>query len=230
MLMALVDNKRTKPSPNLRGVCPFCSASMVARCGKIKIWHWAHKAKLGCDPWWENETEWHRQWKNQFPVEWQEVIQNDPNTGEKHIADVKTENGLVVEFQHSPMKPEELESREIFYKDMVWIIDGLRNDLDLSYFQMGLGRQPIQKNPLAYGLVWLGKGKLFHNWSEAKAKVFIDFGNNMTNGTHVIWRLIYFDQKEKTGAVAPYRKDRFIETLIKGDEIGVPYLPEESDK
>ena len=42
-------------------------------------------------------------WKNQFPTEWQEIIQRG-NTGEKHIADVKTKDGWVIEFQHSEDK------------------------------------------------------------------------------------------------------------------------------
>jgi len=56
-----------------------------------------------CDNWWENETQWHRDWKNHFPVEWQEVVQIAED-GEKHIADVKTSEGWVVEFQHSYLK------------------------------------------------------------------------------------------------------------------------------
>lgn len=227
MQRALVNGIKTKPSPKLRGECQLCGAPMIARCGKVISWHWAHKARLGCDPWWENETKWHREWKNNFPEEWQEIIHIDEATGEKHIADVKTASELIIEFQHSPMNHEELKSRETFYKEMIWIVDGLRGELDLNYFQMGVGRNPIQRNPLAYGMHWYGRGKLFHNWSMAKSKVFIDFGNNMTNGEHVIWRLIYFDSKEKTGAVAPYKKKEFIEGLIKGEDIGVPYLPEE---
>ena len=54
------------------------------------MWHWAHRGSRFCDPWWENETEWHRSWKGQFPVNWQEVV-HQAETGEKHIADVKTE-------------------------------------------------------------------------------------------------------------------------------------------
>jgi hypothetical protein len=49
----------------------------------------AHKGRLECDPWYE-ETEWHRSWKDRFPLGWQEQIAYDPVTGEKHIADVRT--------------------------------------------------------------------------------------------------------------------------------------------
>ena len=93
--------------------------------GDIKVWHWAHKSKKMCDHWWENETQWHRDWKNCFPEEWQEVV-HFAEDGEKHIADVKTPSGLVIEFQHSAIKPDEQRSRELFYRNMIWIVDGTR--------------------------------------------------------------------------------------------------------
>ncbi|CAD6878938.1 hypothetical protein [Methylomonas albis] len=96
----------------------------MAKCGSQKTWHWAHLRPLECDPWWENETQWHRDWKSLFPTEWQEVVHIDQETGEKHVADVKTERGLVIEFQHSNMPTEELRARESFYKNMIWVVDG----------------------------------------------------------------------------------------------------------
>ena len=61
---------------------------MIANCGNVKIHHWAHKNKQHCDHWWENETKWHRDWKNNFPLEWQEVI-NISKGDEKNIFKVK---------------------------------------------------------------------------------------------------------------------------------------------
>lgn len=87
------------------------------------MWHWAHQSRKHCDPWWENETAWHRAWKGCFPEAWREVVHFDEQTGEKHVADVKTARGMVIEFQHSSMSPEELASREAFYGHMAWIVD-----------------------------------------------------------------------------------------------------------
>ncbi len=224
MRFAIVNGTKMNPQPKQRGSCLHCGAEMVSKCGRTKVWHWAHKTRDICDPWWENETEWHRSWKDNFPAEWQEISAFDESTGERHIADVKTPYGLVVEFQHSAMPFEELKAREKFYKNMIWIVDGLRGELDLSFFQMGVGRQPIQDNPLAYGLHWLGRGKIMHNWSDANSRVFIDFGNNFTQGTHTLWRLIMFDKKKKRGAVAPYQKDWIIKAILNQEEIGVPYI------
>ncbi|KUM52582.1 competence protein CoiA [Rheinheimera sp. EpRS3] len=119
MKYAFVNQAKSEPFPKGRGICSNCDAELIAKCGRVKIWHWAHKGKPPCDPWWETETQWHRDWKNNFPADWQEVSHIDPLSGEKHIADLKNPFGLVVEFQHSPIKPEEMASREAFYENMV---------------------------------------------------------------------------------------------------------------
>jgi competence protein CoiA len=99
MKYALVNGERQEAKPGLSGKCECCGDSIVAKCGDERIWHWSHKGNRTCDPWWENQIEWHRAWKGQFPKEWQEIIHADAN-GEKHIADVKTDQSYVVEFQH----------------------------------------------------------------------------------------------------------------------------------
>ena len=127
MKFAIVDGKKVEATPGARGLCPSCISEMIAKCSpeKKRVWHWAHKGKRSCDPWWENETEWHRAWKGYFPDDWQEVVHRAEN-GEKHIADVKTDQGWVLEFQHSYLKSEERYSREAFYRKLVWVVDGTR--------------------------------------------------------------------------------------------------------
>lgn len=148
MRFALIDNKPTEAASGLNGgVCPGCGAPVIAKCGTHKVHHWAHKGVKMCDNWWEPETEWHRAWKNNFPKEWQEIFLPDEQTGEKHIADVKTEHGLVIEFQHSHIKPEERISREKFYRNMVWIVDGTRLKYDLPRFLKGGKFGAIQLKP-----------------------------------------------------------------------------------
>ena len=134
MKFALVDNQKTEAKKGLKGLCPICQQSVIAKCGIFKTNHWAHKNLAHCDKWWENETEWHRQWKDLFPIEWQEFVAIDEKTGEKHIADIKTNENMVVEFQHSNISEEERISRERFYKDMIWIVDGTRRKRDFTHF------------------------------------------------------------------------------------------------
>ena len=47
----------------------------------------------------------------------------------KHRADAIFPNGKIVEVQHSSISPDEIEERESFYKNMVWVFDA-RNAYD----------------------------------------------------------------------------------------------------
>jgi len=130
MRFAKVDGLLKEAESGEMGLCRGCQQPVIAKCGNIRVHHWAHQNTKMCDHWWEPETEWHRAWKNNFPQQWQEIFMPDPRTGEKHIADVLTEHGLILEFQHSKISPKERLSREQFYQNMVWIVDrtGLKKD------------------------------------------------------------------------------------------------------
>lgn len=124
MQFSLVDGQKLGPFPKGLGICQACGNKTVAKCGSQKIWHWAHANKQSCDPWWENETPWHRAWKSHWAVEYQEVVHISGENGERHIADVKNSAGLVLEFQNSPMSGTELASREAFYGNIAWVVNG----------------------------------------------------------------------------------------------------------
>ena len=126
MQYSTVNGHRVLPFPKGRGVCDMCGAETLAKCGEKVMWHWAHKSKKDCDPWWENETEWHRNWKSEFPEGFREIVFECPETGEKHRADIVTDKGMVLEIQNSPISLEELRSREAFYKNLVWIVNGMK--------------------------------------------------------------------------------------------------------
>lgn len=75
MRFALKDNERILSSPLIKdAICPLCKKDVIAKCGNIKVWHWAHKNNKDCDSWSDGETEWHLNWKSNFPKECQEVI------------------------------------------------------------------------------------------------------------------------------------------------------------
>lgn len=98
MQLALVDSQRVEAFPGGRGQCPTCGAAMVAKCGPRILHHWAHAGRRNCDPWWENETEWHREWKNLFPPACREISHTAPD-GEIHRADIMTPTGIYIEVQ-----------------------------------------------------------------------------------------------------------------------------------
>ena len=153
---------------------------MIPRCGETNVWHWAHKGRRVCDPWWE-ETEWHRNWKDQFPEDWQEKVQYAED-GEKHIADVKTGDGWVIEFQHSYIKPEERRSRDAFYPKLVWVVDGLRRKTDRTQFLKAWeeGARVGANSPVRGA--FSDDCRLLKEWAGSPAPVFFDFGEEHNLG------------------------------------------------
>jgi len=184
MKFSLVNRQRQEAQPDLVGKCAACDQAMIAKCGEVKIWHWAHKGTRVCDPWWENETEWHRKWKGQFPEEWQEFVHR-AETGEKHIADVRTGHGWAIEFQHSYIKPEERRSREAFYGKLVWVVDATRRKTDAAQFATAFeAGTPVGGNPYVRR-VRLDECRLLQEWSGGPSPVFFDFGNEQ-----MLWWLL----------------------------------------
>ncbi len=149
MQFAMVDGVKSEAIPKKRGNCPLCNSVVIAKCGSRVIHHWAHQQIRNCDPWWENETQWHRGWKNQFPIEFREVIHTD-QFGEIHRADIKTSHGLTIEFQHSSLSEMERISRENFYPKLIWVLNGasFKDNFDIYH------PLPDPKSELASDLVW----------------------------------------------------------------------------
>lgn len=205
MRFALVNGNRAEPTKNSRGICQCCGSEVISKCGQFKVHHWAHKDKSKCDPWWENESEWHRKWKSNFPENWQERLFKDPETQERHIADVYSEpKDVAIEFQSYQLKPDELLSRENFYKNLVWVVHGHKNESDQIYFNMSM-HKPHTSDPSLHKITWFGRSKLFERWSYCKKKVYIDFGGD------VLWHLIEFNSSTKIGLLKSYKKSRFIQ-------------------
>jgi len=108
--------ERTLPSPEIHAICPGCKDTLIPKCGSINIWHFAHKNK-DCDPWYEPESKWHRDWKEFWPIENREVVIGN------HRADIKTKGGTVVELQNSSISSQEIQERERFYDNMIWVVN-----------------------------------------------------------------------------------------------------------
>lgn len=204
MKFALVKGVKETPKPKMEASCAFCGAKVISKCGDIKLWHWAHYSKRDCDVWWENETEWHRNWKAKFPVEWQEVI-HFAEDGEKHIADVKTRHNCILEFQHSFITNEERFSRNNFYKNLVWIVDGLRRKRDKDQFFKALkdGVQVIASPVLVK--IYSDESRLVQEWKDSNVPVFFDFGE-----VERIWWLMPL-KEDGWSYVVPFSRQNFID-------------------
>lgn len=224
MRYALVDGARKEPSPKLLGSCVGCGYPMIAKCGTKKLHHWAHKGRLECDRWWEPETQWHRDWKNQFPKDWQEVRHVAEN-GEVHIADVKTPRDEVLEFQYSALHPDEMAAREAFYgPQMAWIASGTRLKRDAEAFRRAIfsadpdfitdlraWRMPTTKAP-----------SVVQRWAGSRCSVFLALGDldisamRLSINTGLLWRLIF---RYGIASFMPVLKSSVIGHYLSGDQL-----------
>lgn len=125
MLIALdpFTKERIRTKPGIKAVCPGCQDLVIAKCGDIRIWHWAHKVGL-CKYDSEPETEWHLAWKERalsagFEIE--KIIDD-------HRADIYYNvRNMVIEVQHSPIIDEDIINRCDFYTSkgikLIWVFD-----------------------------------------------------------------------------------------------------------
>ena len=176
MRLAVHDGARIQATPKAKGTCPACGADMIAKCGTIKVWHWAHRGRRHCDPWWEPETEWHRAWKSEFPEDWNEVVVRS-DADKFHIADVRLPTGKVIEFQHSHISCDDRYAREAFYGDMIWVVDGTRLERDkkiLHFLQIGYGISKRRGQSIVNG----SAHQITKRWASSTKLVFLDFGED----------------------------------------------------
>ena len=190
MKYALIDGERQEAQPGYSGLCPVCKSLVVAKCGDIRVHHWAHRGRRDCDPWWENETEWHRNWKNKFPSDWQEIPHAAGN-GEVHRADVKTDQGWVLEFQYSKINPDERESRETFYQQLIWVVNGTRRKRDKQQFLKALktGGVAIKEWNLLK-IPFPDEYAILRDWIDSKVPVLFDFSEDGKPEETHLWCLI----------------------------------------
>lgn len=160
MQYALNKNKeRIEPIPHIEATCPGCGEEVIAKCGSINVWHFAHQNGTDCDSWYEPESQWHREWKNNFPIENQEV------TIKPHRADIETRDGTVIELQASSISADEIKEREQFYGKMIWIIkaDDFINRFYIYYNQDGY-----------FTFKWKHPRKC---WLNSTKPIYLDFGS-----------------------------------------------------
>ncbi|MBB3697737.1 hypothetical protein KMW28_06070 [Flammeovirga yaeyamensis] len=180
MFYALVDNKKVEAFPKGKGICPSCNSEVIAKCGEIKVWHWAHTKEGNCDSWSEPETMWHKNWKLTFGIETNEV---KISKGDKwHIADIKSINNVIIELQNSPIQREIIREREEFYGErMLWIINGEKfkdnfhiSDYDVDLYSWALPNNKISNKEGIKFFTWFYPKT---SWKDSKRNVFIDFND-----------------------------------------------------
>lgn len=207
MRLALFEENRIEATPGAQRRCPACGTEMIAKCGSVRVYHWAHNGRRHCDQWWESETEWHRQWKSAFPIDWQEAfIQRGVRY---HFADIKTPNGDIIEFQHSHISHKELYTREEFYGPrMIWVVDGTRLKRDRETFLQQIAfHEPnskhdgtIEFNPRA--------AQIAGRWDVSKRLVYLDFGDSN------LWRISVGMKGNWQKHAKKFEKQEFIDRIL----------------
>lgn len=205
----LFDKNRQQPTPAARSTCPSCDTPLIAKCGEINMWHWAHESLIECDPWYEGISLWHINWQNQVKESCREVVVG------KHRADIKLSNGKVFEIQRSIISVGDIAARESHYQDMAWIFDA-------SAFQHNLH---IKEKVSKYGnTYWSGRWKRPRR-SILTCKIFpiyFDLGNEIfrINGFNK-----YHGSSGEWGGYTSYYawgkmyvKDQFFYKLLFGED------------
>ena len=105
--------------------CPECGNRVHPKNGQFRIAYFAHEDGCECvDSWSYDLSEWHRKKQEYFDEEYREVIRRNGRT--VHRADI-LKDGVVIEFQHSPISAEEFIDRNSFYLPLgyrvVWVFD-----------------------------------------------------------------------------------------------------------
>lgn len=153
------DRQRVEAFPAGRAWCPGCGAEVLAKCGAIMTHHWAHAKGCDCDSWFEPETEWHRAWKSLAPPDRVEVIMGP------HRADIVSRSNWVCELQNSHISPELIREREIYYGEMIWLVNA-ETFADHLHLLGGDGKR--------FTLQWLWQRP---SWRFARKPIYLDLNS-----------------------------------------------------
>jgi len=222
MKYAIVNDEKREAKYGLNGTCPICEVPVKPRCGRIRVPHWYHPPG-SFDHHWEPETEWHRKWKDVFPKECQEVCHRAVD-GERHLADVKTTHGHVLEFQNSPISEEERRSREAIYRPLYWVVNGLRLKGDRAKFFEALRfMQVLHANPLTVAVPTATCLPL-RKWENSETLVLFDFGeaeeasDALRFGAPVLWAMRPGSPKGQA-VLMPVGRVHFLDAMMKGKRL-----------
>lgn len=126
-----VDGHQVAAQKGLKNVlCGCCKEQVLAKCGEIKIWHFAHEKKSQCEvALYGGMTKWHLEWQERFPEKCREITRE--YFGIRHRADVIC-NNTVFECQKKMMPLEVMLERENFWRKagytFYWIFESQKVD------------------------------------------------------------------------------------------------------
>lgn len=184
---ALVDGIKTDildAQKGVPGLCPLCGQELRPRKGETRGWHWYHVEGRKCDAWYEPKGIWHRWWQDQFNKEWQEVSISKIIDGDnkKHIADILSDENVVIEFQYSHLSVNAIREREEFYGSMLWVVNGTRLDRDRERGRLFFRDSVFEKSDDNFDWGVLARDETINKvWDESTKLVFWDFDGTFEN-------------------------------------------------
>ena len=92
---------------------------------------------------------------------------------------MKTDDGWVIEFQNSYLKPEERRARNAFYHPkLVWVVNGLKRKRDRPQFDKAYkeGKEVGESSIVRIGFWDWDESRILKEWAESKKNIFFDFG------------------------------------------------------
>ncbi len=198
MKFGLFNGKRVVAKPHVKGaVCPKCHTELIAKCGEIRVHHWAHKNKLQCDDWIEDDNEWRSQWLDSFLEDWQEPLIE--RNGECHFADIQTPRNTVILLHQSHLTVEMIQTREDFYQTPVWIVNTGRYKNEVSRFLHSFEKAWIKGLKGSSGKLEVkiisefNVDKVFRKeWLTARFPVFFDYTTTNEDKEHGYGRMLDF--------------------------------------
>ena len=86
-------------------------------------------------------------------------------------------HGWVIELQHSPISPSGTwRSRDAFYRQVVWVVDGTRRKTDAARFARAWDNGTTVGRTFPVQRLHADDSALLREWSDSLAPIFFDFG------------------------------------------------------
>jgi len=103
---------------------------------------------------------------------------------------VKTDQGWILEFQHSYLKSEERQARGDFYPKLAWVVDGMRRINDKPQFFRALKEGVCISSKPMIKSVFTDECTLLREWGGSRSPVLFDFGESDKPEEAALWCLV----------------------------------------
>ena len=203
---------------NHEGFCPCCGKSLNARAGEIRRPHWAHTSVERCDEWWENEEEWHYEWRkliditeHSCEVDIENVLEKD---NVRHFYDARINNRLSIILRRGKLSEDQIQQYESFFGDMLWIVEAKKSNITRFHRMKDSGViREIAKRRGCYSMR-RGETGFYEKWAKCKAPVVLDFGENEKNEKN-LWVILPNNDERVFRYIINFSKKELLDRILK---------------